>query len=105
MSVIVHLRMPWQHDPVKGPPPLATFSSYDRTMKNAWGHSQCCERPYARQETTTYIKVGVTAKPGSSWLTTTQFEKGKSVSASAMYGGSLREPTFEQLVELKRKKG
>jgi len=65
----------------------------------------CCERPYGPCETTTRIKDNVTAKVGGSWLRTEQFEKGNSVSNSAMYGGSYIEPSFEQLVELRGKKG
>ena len=124
-------------DPVKGPPPVVSLSQVDRTLRGAWGHRMCCERPYGPCETTTRIKDNVvsvchpcfahappsvralltcmvcslccwnaqTAKVGGSWLRTEQFEKGNSVSNSAMYGGSYIEPSFEQLVELRGKKG
>jgi len=93
------------HEPVKGPPPAAEFDYYEKTVKKAWGHTLAAERPYGKNETTTRIKDHVTPKVGSTWAATVHAEKGKSVSYSAMYGGSLLEPTFEQLVELKNKKG
>ncbi|KAL1505109.1 hypothetical protein AB1Y20_008868 [Prymnesium parvum] len=93
------------HEPVKGPPPIVSFDNYDRTVKGAWGHSLCCERPYGKQETTTRIKDHVAPKVGSSWHATMHFEKDKSVSCSAMYGGSLIDLSFEEIVEIKNKKG
>ena len=72
-----------------------------RTLHGAWGHTQCCERAYARNETTTRIKGSVTPKVGSDWRGTYHFEKGISISNTAMYGSSLIEPTFEQIVEMR----
>ena len=74
-------------------------------MHGAWGHTQSSERAYARNETTTRIKERVTAKVGGNWNSTYHFEKGNSVSKSAMYGGALVDPSFEQLVEMRAKKG
>eukprot|EP00966_Prymnesium_polylepis_P000144 3093-Prymnesium_polylepis.1 len=54
--------------------------------------------PYARNKTTTHINDNVTPKVGTSWVSTHHFEKGSSISRSAIYGGSLVEPSFEQLV-------
>ncbi|KAL3893428.1 MAG: hypothetical protein SGPRY_014241, partial [Prymnesium sp.] len=75
------------------------------TVKKAWGHSKCCEKPYGKQETTTRLKDFVTPKVSSSWGATKHFERGMSVSCSAMYGGSLVDLTFEQIAEMKNKKG
>lgn len=72
--------------PVKGPPPVVSFSESDR---GAWGHRLCCERPYGPGETTTRIKVGVHSKIGSSWSKTIAVEQGIPSICSAMYGGSL----------------
>jgi len=90
-------------EPVRAPPPVLALNDIDKQM-GGWGHKLCCERPYGQQETTTRIKAGVTAKVGSTWRTTESFERGNSISSSAMYGGSYREKTFEELVELKGKK-
>ena len=91
-------------DPVKGPPPVVQLDPIDKKLRGGWGHVQCCERPYGPSETTTRIKVQVTPKVGSSWVATGHFEKGYSISQSAMYGGSYREPSFEELVEMRAKK-
>lgn len=91
-------------DPVKGPPAITSFSTIDKRIKGAWGHSLCCERPYGPVETTTRIKDQVTPKVGSNWIATMHAEKGNSTSQSAMYGGSYREPSFEELVEMRQKK-
>ena len=61
--------------------------------------------PYGPCETTTRIKGDVTAKVGSNWTKVKHIETGNSISQSAMYGGSYREPSFEELVQLKAKKG
>lgn len=101
----LHKLPPQLPGPVKGPPPVVQLDEIDKRVKGAWGHRLCCERPYAPTETTTRIKDSVTAKIGSSWATTIAFEKGNSISQSAMYGGSAREPTFEELVEMRSRKG
>ena len=92
-------------DQVKGPAPLAPITEIDRKVKGAWGHRLCGERPYGPSETTTRIKDNVTPKIGSTWIATMHFERGYSTSQSAMYGGSYIEPSFEQLVEMRTKKG
>lgn len=91
--------------PVKAPPPVTGLTEIDKSVRGAWGHKLCCERPYGPSETTTRIKDQVTAKVGGTWTATTNIEKGYSTSQSAMYGGSYREPSFEELVALKAKKG
>jgi hypothetical protein len=50
------------------------------------------------------VQPAQTSKIGSNWDRTVDFEKGNSISTSAMYGGSYREPTFEQLVEMRGKR-
>ena len=90
--------------PVKAPPPVVFLDDIDKRVRGGWGHTLCCERPYGPTETTTRIKDSVTAKVGGSWRTTIAFEKGASTSNSAMYGGSYREPSFEELVEMRSKK-
>ena len=90
---------------IVGPPPIATFSDAEKTLYNAWGHRLCAEAPYGQSDSRTYIKDRVAPKVGSSWAAAEQFSKGKSVSQSAMYGGGMIEPSFEQLVELRGKKG
>jgi hypothetical protein len=56
-------------------------------------------------QTTTRIKDTVTPKIGSSWSATIHAERANSTSQSAMYGGSCREPSFEELVEMRSRKG
>jgi len=92
-------------EPVKAPPPVTQLSEVDKKVFKGWGHKLCCERPYGPVETTTRIKDNVTAKVGNTWRTTMHFEKGYSTSNSAMYGGSYIEPSFEQLVEMRSRKG
>lgn len=92
-------------EPVKGPRPVAQLTEIDRKVFGGWGHRLCCERPYGPSETTTRIKEAVTAKVGSNWRSTLHAEKGVSISQSAIYGGSFIEPSFEQLVEMRNKKG
>ena len=75
-------------EPVKAPAPVNELTPIDKTLKGAWGHKLCCERPYGPTETTTRIKDNVTPKVGSSWIATIAFETGYSTSQSAMYGGS-----------------
>ena len=92
-------------EPVKAPPPIAAVTAIDKKLHGAWGHTLCCEKAYGPCETTTRIKENVAPKVGSTWRTTIQFEKGNSTSNSAMYGGSYREKSFEELVEMQGKKG
>ena len=92
-------------EPVKGPAPVTELSATDKKVYGGWGHRLCCEKPYGPCETTTRIKDNVTPKIGSTWIATMHFEKGNSTSQSAMYGGSCREPSFEELVEMRSKKG
>ena len=92
-------------DPVKGAAPLVELNETDKKVFGAWGHRLCCETAYGRNETTTRIKEQVAPKIGSNWRATIGFERGQSTSNSAMYGGSYRELTFEEMVELKGKKG
>ena len=92
-------------DPVKGPAPLCPLTKYDRTVLNGWGHRLCSEKAFGPSETTTRIKENVTPKVGSTWRATMHIERGFSTSQSAMYGGSFREPSFEELVEMRSKKG
>ena len=75
---------------VKAPPAVVSFTKNDKLVRKAWGHTNCCERPYGPSETTTRIKDAVTAKIGSTWIATQHFEKGDSTSQSAMYGGSCK---------------
>lgn len=90
---------------VAGPPPTTALTEVDKKVFKAWGHKQCCEKPFGPCETSTRIKDNVTSKVGADWRVSLHFERGASISNSAMYGGSYREPTFEELVELKGKKG
>ena len=90
---------------VKGPAPPAKLTEIDKKVHGAWGHRLCCENPYGPMETTTRIKGDVAPKVGSNWARTVSFERGASTSQSAMYGGSFREPSFEELVQLRAKKG
>jgi len=92
-------------DPVKAPPPVVQLSEIDKKVYGGWGHRLCCERPYGPVETTLRIKDSVTAKVGSTWRSTVHAERGTSISQSAIYGGSFIEPSFEQLVEMRNKKG
>jgi len=92
-------------EPVKGPPPLAGFSQIEKDVYGAWGHSLCCESANGKNETTVRIKQDVTPKVGQDWRKVAAFEKAKSISMSAMYGGSLREMSFEEIVEARGKKG
>ena len=91
--------------PVKGPAPVVILTDIDKKIRGAWGHTLTCEKAYGPCETTTRIKETITPKVGSSWRNTMFFERGSSTSQSAMYGGSYREPSFEELVQLKAKKG
>ena len=90
--------------PVESPAPPAQFTKNERAQ-GMWGHRLMAEMPYGTQETTTRIKDSVTPKVGSTWVSTVFFEKGRSTSQSAMYGGSYVEPSFEQLVEMRSRKG
>lgn len=101
----LHKLPPQLPDPVKGPPPVAQFSDVDKKIRGAWGHQLCCEKAFGPSETTTRIKETITPKIGSSWVATIQAEKGFSISQSAVYGGSFREPSFEELVEMRSRKG
>ena len=85
--------------PVQGPPPVAEISELDKKMRGAWGSELCCERPYGKNETRAWIKDAVTSKVGSSWGATMHTEKAKSQMTSAMYAGSLIEPSFKELIE------
>jgi hypothetical protein len=87
--------------PVKAPPPVVSLTEIDKTVRGAWGSRLCCERPYGPTDTTTRIKETVTAKVGSSWRATIHCEQSSSQCQSAMYGGSFREPSFEELVALR----
>jgi len=91
--------------PVAKPPPLDSLSEVDKKVKGGWGHELCCEKPFGPCETTTRIKDTVTPKIGSSWSATIHAERANSTSQSAMYGGSCREPSFEELVEMRSRKG
>ena len=90
--------------PVVGPPPVTELTEVDKKLNGAWGHKLCCERAYAQNETTTRIKDSVSPKVGSNWLKTIHIEKSNSAMCSAMYGGSLVEPTFSELVNSGAKK-
>lgn len=90
---------------VKGPAPVTQLTEIDKKVNKAWGHRLCCERPYGPVETSTRIKDNVTAKVGSTWRSTIHIERSFSTSQSAMYGGSFTEPSFEQLVEMRSRKG
>ena len=92
-------------DKIVPPPPLASLTEHDKKVRKGWGHTLCCEKPFGPVETTTRIKDNVNPKIGGSWTSTFHFEKGTSCSKSAMYGGSLIEPSFEALVEMRAKKG
>ena len=91
--------------PVPGPPPTVSLTEIDKKVFKAWGHKYCCEKPFGPCETTVRNKEGVTPKVGKTWVATIQIERGQSTSNSAMYGGSYVEPSFEELVEMRNKKG
>ena len=90
--------------PVPGAAPIVALTEIDKKVFKAWGHKLTCEKPYGPSEQTTRIKDGVTPKVGKTWVATIQIERGQSTSNSAMYGGSYREPSFEELVEMRAKK-
>ena len=92
-------------EPVKAPAPLATLTEADKKVFGAWGHTLCCEPAYAKNETMTRLKEGVAPKVGQSWEKIVRIERAQSISQSAMYGGSLREMSFEEIVEARGKKG
>lgn len=92
-------------DHVKAPAPLATLTEIDKKVFGAWGHALCCEPAYGKNETCTRLKERVTPKVGQTWDKVIRIERGKSISQTAMYGGSLREMSFEEIVEARGKKG
>ena len=92
-------------DHVKAPAPLATLTEIDKKVFGAWGHALCCEPAYGKNETCTRLKERVTPKVGQTWDKIIRIERGKSISQTAMYGGSLREMSFEEIVEARGKKG
>ena len=100
----LHKLPPSLPEQVKGPAILAPITETDKKAFGTWGHSKCSEAPYGQTETSLYIKAGVTPKVGSNWRAIVAFERGKSMSQSAMYGGSLREMSFEEIVEARGKK-
>jgi len=91
-------------EPVKGPPPAAKMTEVDKSV-GFWGHSLSCERPYGPSETRCALKEGITPKVGQNWNKIVAFERGTARSHSAMYGGSYRELSFEEIVEIRGKKG
>ena len=90
---------------VKAPAPIVALDETDKKVFGGWGHTLCCEKAFGPSETRTRIKEAVAPKVGATWRGTVGFERGESTSNSAMYGGSWREMSFEEMVELKGKKG
>ena len=86
-------------DAVKGPPPVAEITELDKKMKGAWGSKLVCERPYGKNETRSWIKDAVSPKVGRSWGATVHTEQAKSQMNSAMFAGSLIDPSFKDMIE------
>ena len=84
--------------PPVAPPPVTSFTESEKVLRGAWGHKLSSEQPYGKVETTTRIKGDVTPKIGHHWGASVHAEKGRSVMQSAMYSGSLREPSFGELI-------
>lgn len=84
--------------PLTAPAPVSELTELDKKMTGAWGSKLCCERPYGKNETRTWIKDGVTPKIGSSWGATLHAQYGKSRMQSAMYSSSLKEPSFKDMI-------
>lgn len=82
------------------PKPTCSFSELDKkaSPQSSWGHSLCLEKPYGKGDTRTRMKSDVTSKIGSNWGATVHAEQSKSVMMSAMYSGSLREASFEEMI-------